>query len=169
MKDIILQSWFFMLLIIISIVMVELSPAETFSVDSGYIKVNGGNIFYEAAGEGPAIIMIQDGILNRETWDAQFTGFTGSHRVIRWDRRDYGRYAREPGQPAIGLLPEIKVPTLIIAGESDIPDVHAHIGVIQAGIVGSRREVLTHCGHLAHFEVPDVLNHVVRDFLETTR
>jgi hypothetical protein len=52
--------------------------------------------------------------------------------------------------------------------ESDIPDVHAHIGVIQAGIAGSQRVVLPHCGHLAHFEVPDSFNKVVFDFLKTT-
>jgi pimeloyl-ACP methyl ester carboxylesterase len=56
----------------------------------------------------------------------------------------------------MNLLSEIKVPIMIIPGESDIPDVHAHIGVIQAGIAGSRRVVLNHSGHLAHFEVPDV-------------
>ena len=69
----------------------------------------------------------------------------------------------------MGLLSEIKVPTLIIAGESDIPDVHAHIGVIQAGIAGANRVVLPHSGHLAHFEVPDAFNKVVRDFFEGTR
>ena len=67
----------------------------------------------------------------------------------------------------MGLLSEIKVPTLIIAGESDIPDVHAHIGVIQASIAGSKRIVLTHSGHLAYFEVPYVFNQAVLDFLET--
>jgi len=59
--------------------------------------------------------------------------------------------------------------SLIIAGESDIPDVHTHIGVIQAGIVGSKRVLLTHSGHLTHFEVLDVFNPVVLEFLETSR
>lgn len=293
MKEITPRIWFFVLVIIISQVMLEPSSAETFSVDSGYIEVNGGRIFYEAAGNGPAIIMIHDGVLHRETWNSQFTAFAGSHRVIRWDRRGYGRsdspkapfsnlddllilmnvlkveratlmgcssggllaidftldhaervsslvlvgpiisgfgfskhfnmrgdrgkpktdasvaerikywarkdpwitapeskaakdkmemlltanpqnlsgsgrYARGPGRSAMGLLSEIKVPTLIIAGESDIPDVHAHIGVIQASIAGSLRVVLTHSGHLAHLEVPDAFNQVVLEFLETT-
>ena len=291
MKEIFLRICFFMLVIIISHVMAEPSSDKTLSVDSGYIDVKGGRIFYEAAGNGPAVIMIHDGILHRETWDAQFTAFAESHKAIRWDRRGYGRsdspkeafsnlddllalmnalkidratligcssggllsidftlehpervtslilvgpiisgfgftdhfyargergypkadapvadrikywaridpwitapeskaakdqiemlltanpqnltgsgrYARGPGRAAMGLLPEMKVPTLIIAGESDIPDVHAHIGVIQAGITGSRRVVLTRCGHLAHFEVPDVFNKVVLDFLQ---
>jgi pimeloyl-ACP methyl ester carboxylesterase len=64
-------------------------------------------------------------------------------------------------------LSEIQVPTLIVVGESDIPDVHAHAGVIEAGIEGSRREVLTHAGHLAHFERPDKLNRLVLEFLQS--
>ena len=293
MKANIMRIWSFVLAIIIIQVMVEPSSAATLSVDSGHIEVKGGSIFYEAVGNGPAIIMIHDGVLHRETWDAQFAAFAGNHRVIRWDRRGYGRsdspkapfsnlddllilmnalkveqatlmgcssggllaidftlenpervsslvlvgpiisgfgfskhfntrggrdvpgadapvaeritywarkdpwitapesqaakdkmeklltanpqnlggsgrYARGPGRSAMALLSEIKAPTLILAGESDIPDVHAHIGVIQAGIAGSQRVVLPHSGHLAHFEVPEEFNRVVLDFLKTT-
>jgi pimeloyl-ACP methyl ester carboxylesterase len=55
-----------------------------------------------------------------------------------------------------------------LVGESDIPDVHTHIGVIQAGIAGSKRVVLVQSGHLCHMEVPDVFNEAVLDFLGTT-
>jgi 3-oxoadipate enol-lactonase len=80
-----------------------------------------------------------------------------------------GRYAKGPGRPALGLLPRIKIPTLILAGESDIPDVHAHIGAIQAGIAGSKRVVLINSGHLPHFEVPDLFNREVLNFLESIK
>ena len=277
---------------LINTVAAQPSPGEPGAVDSGYVQVEGGRIFYEAAGHGPAIVMIHDGLLHRETWDAQFSSFAESHRVIRWDRRGYGRsdspnapfvnlddlyalmkglevdratlvgcssgsllaiefaldhpdmvsslvlvgpivsgfgftehfrtrgdrgqpgrdapvdqrieywtakdpwimapestaarktmrdllvenpqnligaggFARWPGFSCMGRLSEIEVPTLIVVGESDIPDVHAHAGVIQAGIEGSRRVVLTHSGHLAHLEVPDVFNRLVLDFLES--
>jgi pimeloyl-ACP methyl ester carboxylesterase len=56
-------------------------------------------------------------------------------------------------------------PALLVAGESDIPDVHAHIGAIEAGIAGSKRVVLANSGHLSHLEVPEVFNKVVLDFL----
>jgi pimeloyl-ACP methyl ester carboxylesterase len=61
------------------------------AVESGYVQVDGGKIFYEAAGQGPVIIMIHDGLLHRETWNAQFAVFAKHFRVIRWDRRGYGR------------------------------------------------------------------------------
>lgn len=276
---------------VINTVTAQPAPGEPGTVKSGYVEVEGGRIFYEAAGHGPAVVMIHDGLLHRETWNAQFAGFAESHRVIRWDRRGYGRsdspnapfrniddlfalmtaldvehaslvgcssgsllaiefalehpemvsslvlvgpivsgfgfsehfktrgdrgmpdrdapvdekidywtamdpwlmapdstaarkamrslmvenpqnltgsgsFARWSGFSCQGRLSEIEVPTLIVVGESDIPDVHTHAGVIEGGIEGSRRVVLTHSGHLAHFEVPDAFNRVVLDFLE---
>lgn len=265
----------------------EKAPA----VESGYIEVDGGRIFYEAAGQGPVIVMIHDGLLHRETWNAQFSVFAKRYRAIRWDRRGYGRsteptkqfsqlddlgsvikalkidratllacsaggllaihfaldhprivsalvlvgpivsgmefsdhfasrgdrgrpandarieqkieywaskdpwimapesaaarqklktlmtanpqnlmgagqqFATWPDQPALPRLSQIKVPTLLVVGESDIPDVHAHVGAIQAGIAGSKRVVLNHSGHLPHIEVPDAFNEVVLGFL----
>ena len=264
-------------------------------VESGYIQVNAGKIFYEAAGQGPVIIMIHDGLLHRETWNAQFAVFAKHYRVIRWDRRGYGRsstptsafsqlddlfavlkglkveratllgcsaggllaihfaldhpqmvtalvlvgpivsglefsdhftargnrgmpasdapverkidywsskdawimapentaarqkfktlltanpqnlrgtgqqFARWPDQPALDRLSQIRVPTLLVVGESDIPDVHAHVGAIQAGIAGSKRVVLNRSGHLPHVEVPDAFNEVVLGFLNNIR
>jgi pimeloyl-ACP methyl ester carboxylesterase len=276
---------------VINAVAAQPSPGEPGPVESGFVEVEGGRIFYEAAGHGPAVVMIHDGLLHRETWDAQFATFASSHRVIRWDRRGYGRsdrpnaqfsnlddlfalmkaleveraslvgcsfgslvaieftldhpdmvssltlvgpivsgfgfsdhfktrgdrgmpgrdapveqkieywtatdpwimapestaarktmrsllienpqnltgaggFARFPGWTSMGRLSEINVPTLLVVGESDIPDVHSHAGVIQAGISGSSRVVLTHSGHLPHLEVPDAFNQVVLDFLE---
>jgi pimeloyl-ACP methyl ester carboxylesterase len=267
-------------------------PGEPGGVEAGYVEVEGGRIFYEAAGQGPAVVMIHDGVLHRETWNAQFAEFAKSRRVLRWDRRGYGRseaptapfvniddlhavmtalgvaratlvgcsfggllsieftlthpemvsslvlvgpivsgfgfsehfatrggrgmpdrdasvdqkieywttrdrwvmapesgaarktmasllaanphnmvgsgrFTRWPGFSCMERLSEIKVPTLIVVGESDIPDVHSHVGVIQAGIAESKRVVLPHGGHLVHIEVPDEFNRVVLEFLES--
>lgn len=261
------------------------------AVESGYAEVEGGRIFYETAGRGPAIVMIHDGLLHRETWDRQFREFARDHRVVRWDRRGYGRsdppqapfsnrqdllavfnaagvesatlmgcssgallaleftldhpervsalvlvgpivsgfdfsehfrtrggrgmpgrdasvaqrieywterdpwimavdsadarrrmralleahpqnltgsgrYARPPRRPTRSRLPGIAVPALIVVGEADIPDVHAHAGVIQAAIPGAKRVVLAHSGHLCHLEKPNEFDREVRRFLE---
>jgi pimeloyl-ACP methyl ester carboxylesterase len=267
-------------------------PGEPGAVESGYVEVEGGKIFYEAVGQGSAVVMTHDGILHRESWNAQFAGFAKDHRVIRWDRRGYGksdaptapfvniddlhavmialevdranlvgcsfgglvsieftlahpdmvsslilagpivsgfgysehfttrggrgmpdrdapveerieywtnrdpwimapestaarktlksllatnphnmvgsgRFARWPGFSCMERLSEIEIPTLLVVGESDIPDVHSHVGVIQAGIADAKRVVLPHGGHLAHIEVPEAFNRVVLDFLES--
>ncbi len=56
---------------------------------------------------------------------------------------------------------------MIIAGEHDIADVHAHCGAIEAAIPGARRLVLPNSGHLPHFEVPGEFNTAVLGFLTT--
>lgn len=263
-------------------------------IESGTLDVDGGGIYYETAGKGPALIMIHDGLIHSVTWDDQFTSFSWSYRVVRWDRRGYGksespkkdfshlddllalmdhlgidqanlmgcssggllaidftlehpervsslvlvgpivsglsfskhfrdrgsrgmpdsrapvaeqihywawtdpwitaaenitskekmeqiltanpqnltgsgRFARRPGRPALPLLPDIKVPTLLVVGEWDIPDVHAHVGAIEAGISGAQRIVLLRSGHLVHFELPGEFNQRVNQFLKSLK
>ena len=50
---------------------------------------------------------------------------------------------------------------------SDIPDVHAHAGAIEAGIRGSRRVVLSDAGHLMYLEKPDEFTRLVIGFIES--
>jgi 3-oxoadipate enol-lactonase len=70
---------------------------------------------------------------------------------------------------ALRRLHEICVPTLILVGDADIPDVHAHAGVIEAGIPNSRRVVIRDAGHLMYLELPDEFSRVVIRFLQENR
>lgn len=76
-----------------------------------------------------------------------------------------GHLKRSTVPPALGRLGEIKVPTLIMVGEADIPDVHAHCGAIEAGIRGSKRVVVAKTGHLVFLERPDEFNRLVLNFV----
>jgi pimeloyl-ACP methyl ester carboxylesterase len=53
--------------------------------------------------------------------------------------------------------------------DADIPDVHAHAGVIEAGIYGSRRVVLTDAGHLMYLEKPEEFSSLVIGFIRLNR
>ena len=77
-------------------------------------------------------------------------------------------YAR-PTRPAIGRLQEIRVPTLILVGDADIPDVHAHAGAIEAGIPGSKRVIVSDAGHLMYMEHPEEFSRQVIGFIESNR
>jgi len=77
-------------------------------------------------------------------------------------------YAR-PTPPAVSRLHEIRVPTLILTGDADIPDVHAHAGVIESGIPHSRRVVVRDTGHLMYMEKPEEFSRMVIQFLEQNR
>jgi len=78
---------------------------------------------------------------------------------------DYARLAPS----ALPRLREIRVPTLILVGDADIPDVHAHAGVIETGIPNSRRVVIRDAGHLMYLEKPEEFSRVVIQFLEQNR
>jgi len=75
-------------------------------------------------------------------------------RANAHDLRYDGRLERRFAVPAIARLAEIRVPTLILVGESDIADVQAYAGAIEAGIPGARREVVAGAGHLVQIEKP---------------
>jgi 3-oxoadipate enol-lactonase len=77
-------------------------------------------------------------------------------------------YARST-MPAIGRLHEIRIPTLILVGDADIPDVHAHAGAIEAGILGSKRVVIPDAGHLMYLEKPLEFSRQVIGFIDSNR
>jgi len=261
---------------------------------SDFLDVGGSRVFYEVTGTGPALVLVHDGLLPSDSWNAQWEFFSKGHRVIRYDRRGYGQstpasapysniddlyalltrlaatnavlvgcsaggglaidfalehpalvqrlvlvgpvvsgldfsehfqrrvregfrplrerndvgatvtnwmndpwliaapnvaakarfreimlanphnltrtgeYSRSPARPAVGRLAEIRVPTLVVVGESDIPDVHAHCGAIQAGVPFARRVVAAGAGHLVHLERPAEFNAIVARFLASS-
>jgi pimeloyl-ACP methyl ester carboxylesterase len=60
-------------------------------VESGFIDMEGGKIYYEMAGNGEVIVLVHDGSLHNVTWDEQFFTFVENYKVIRYDRRGYGK------------------------------------------------------------------------------
>jgi 3-oxoadipate enol-lactonase len=262
----------------------------TVSSDTGYITVDGGKLFYETAGKGENIVLLHDGMVDREIWDEQFPVLAKNYKVVRYDRRTYGKSSdpqapysdiedldqvfiqlkidkaiifgmssggglaidfalkypakvsalvlvgavvsgygysahmfnrgghmnpaevladpqktvhyfiwddpyeiysgnikakekvakilennlhnaksvnkKQPDRPAVKFLPEIKVPTLVLVGEYDIPDVHSHAGVIESGIPGAKREIILKSGHLIPLEQPRAFDSSVLGFLK---
>jgi pimeloyl-ACP methyl ester carboxylesterase len=60
-------------------------------VETGFMDVDGGKIYYEMAGKGDVIVLVHDGSLHNVTWDEQFFAFAENYKVIRYDRRGYGK------------------------------------------------------------------------------
>jgi len=265
------------------------SQGNTIKVDSGYINVDGGKLFYEMAGNGDKIVLLHDGLVHREIWDEQFPVLAQNYQVVRYDRRAYGK-SSDPQAPfsdiedlnqvfiqlkidkatvfgmssggglaidftlkypdkvsalvlvgavvngyyytshmitrgghikspaelsdpkklikyfawddpyeiysenikakekfvklleanqhlvtgnfykpaersAPKFLSEIKVSTLVLVGEFDIPDVQLHAGVIGNGIPNARTEIILKSGHLIPLEQPEAFNTAVLGFL----
>jgi pimeloyl-ACP methyl ester carboxylesterase len=260
-------------------------------VESGYIEVDEGRLYYERTGAGVPIVLIHDGLVHHEIWDGQLLEFAKEYDVVRYDRRGYGKSpdpestysnvrdlcqlmdalnienahligmssggglvidfalehpskvrsmvlvgavvrgfgytnhfftrggrfsldfysnpdnirtffcqedpyeiapdntaARErlkkllndyphnadfkkhhlgvkPDVVAITKLSDLKTAALIVVGEHDIPDVHAHAGAIDAGISMAQRGIVMDAGHLVPMEQPEAFNELVLDFL----
>jgi 3-oxoadipate enol-lactonase len=78
-------------------------------------------------------------------------------------------FASAPNQslapPAIGRLHEVKVPTLVVVGEEDLPHGHANADLLTSKIPGARKAVIRGAAHLPSLERPDDFNGFVLDFL----
>lgn len=77
-----------------------------------------------------------------------------------------GEFEIHNSRPSNSRLAEIHVPTSIVVGEFDIPDVHAHAGAIEAGIPGAERDIIINAGHLVQLEQPDVLMEKLVPFID---
>jgi 3-oxoadipate enol-lactonase len=80
-----------------------------------------------------------------------YDALVGSPQNLKYSNR----FETQLSLPAANRLPEIKAPALILAGESDIADVHAHCGAINTGIRESARVVVKDAGHFIQLEKPE--------------
>jgi len=55
-------------------------------------------LYAEVAGEGPAVVLVHEGICDSRMWEPQWETFTRAHRVLRLDLRGFGRSPLEPGR-----------------------------------------------------------------------
>jgi 3-oxoadipate enol-lactonase len=71
----------------------------------------------------------------------------------------------EPDPPAAQRLGEVAVPTLVLVGTHDRPDLQAMAAALATGIPGARRIDLPGTAHLPNMERPGDFNRVVLEFL----
>lgn len=63
-------------------------------VSNGMVSVGGGELYYEVGGEGRAVVLLHDGLLDRRAWDGRFETFSRFYHTVRYDRRGYGASSR---------------------------------------------------------------------------
>ena len=67
--------------------------------------------------------------------------------------------------PRKGRLSEVSVPTLLIRGDHDFPDVPLSIDRLHAEIPGATMTIIPNSAHLPPLEQPEVFNQTLADFL----
>ncbi len=56
-----------------------------------FVPVDGGRLYYEDSGGGAPVIFLHGHSFDRRQWAPQVRALEGSHRVLRYDLRGYGR------------------------------------------------------------------------------
>jgi len=93
-------------------------------VETGYAEVDGGRLYYETSGKGPALVLIHAGFLDSRMWNTQVQLFSENYRVIRYDVRGFGKsdVARtkfSDYKDLHGLLDHLRVKTASLVGVSN--------------------------------------------------
>lgn len=91
---------------------------------TGYVPVAGGELSFEAAGVGPAVVLVHAGIADLRMWDPQIAALATRYRVVRYDCRGYGRTRTEP---------------VAFSNRQDLADLLDHLGIARAALVGCSR------------------------------
>jgi pimeloyl-ACP methyl ester carboxylesterase len=71
-----------------------------------------------------------------------------------------------PPDVAAPSLAQITVPTLVIVGAQDDPEIVQRAERLRAGIPGARKAVIPEAGHLVSFEQPAAFNRMLDAFLK---
>ena len=67
-------------------------PTTATAAAQGHVAaINGERLYYEVAGEGPTLVLIHGWTLNQRMWDPQVPTLSRRFRVIRYDRRGFGK------------------------------------------------------------------------------
>jgi 3-oxoadipate enol-lactonase len=77
-----------------------------------------------------------------------------------------GEFQTRNSAPSNSRLGEIHAPTIVLVGEFDISDVHAHAGAIEDGIAGAQRDIIINSGDLVQLEQPDILIEKLSRFVD---
>ncbi len=66
-------------------------------LQTGWARLEGADLYYEIAGDGPSLVLAHAGFVDRRMWDDQVPVFAQSYRVLRYDRRGFGNSRFTPG------------------------------------------------------------------------
>lgn len=86
-----------------------------------FLKVDGGRLWYEVAGEGPPVLLLHSTLVDSRQWDDQMASFAPRFRTVRFDLRGFGRSP----MPAASYRPL-----------DDMADLLRSLGAAPAALVG---------------------------------
>lgn len=67
-------------------------------MNSGFVKIDNAQIYYEMAGIGMPLVMIHAGVADSRQWNNEFANFSNAYHVIRYDMRGIGKSEPAEGE-----------------------------------------------------------------------
>jgi len=84
-------------------------------------QINGAELNYELAGEGPAVALLHEGVCDLRMWDELVEALAPEFTVLRYDMRGYGESTLPPGA---------------FSQSGDLVALLDHVGMERAALVG---------------------------------
>jgi len=89
----------------------------------GTAEVNGARLWYDEAGDGPAVVLVHGGLGDSRLWEPEVEPLAERFRVVRYDMRFYGRSTGPAGpfshvDDLVALLDWIEAPRVALVGLS---------------------------------------------------
>lgn len=105
-----------------------------------YIDLRGARLRYRNEGGGPAILFIHGWTLDLDVWEWQAQALCGTYRVVRYDRRGFGRSTGSPSisddvQDALCLLQHLRLTQVAAVGMSQGVRVALGLASARPGLV----------------------------------
>jgi 3-oxoadipate enol-lactonase len=88
------------------------------------LRVPGGELYYEAEGEGVPVVLVHGLALDARMWDDQVPALNDIARVVRYDARGFGRSTRDAGtsyshaDDLWRLVDRLEIDTAVLVGLS---------------------------------------------------
>jgi 3-oxoadipate enol-lactonase len=89
-----------------------------------FVEVDGGRLYVEISGSGPAVVLVHAGVADLRMWDDLAARLAAGHTVLRYDTRGYGRSESDHVE---------------FSNRADLIAVMDHAGVDRATLVGVSR------------------------------
>ncbi len=125
-------------------------------MDRGFVRVPGGELYFERVGSGQPMILVHAGIADLTMWEPQIEEFARDHAVIRFDSRGFGRSRTEavefsPADDLQAVLDHLEIARAVLVGCSRggqqsldftlaAPDRVAGLVWVCGGVSGSQHE-----------------------------
>jgi 3-oxoadipate enol-lactonase len=97
---------------------------------------------------------------------ARITEMSTEHIQRHGDLMAHQQHMLPLEPPAINRLAEVNVPTLIVVGDQDMPEVLDVADTLEQGITGATKVVLAGTAHHPNMEKPGEFNRIVLEFLD---